>query len=60
MSYPRQVKLFKPWAAAMVEGATVDRPNYGKKMTLSGKSTKRSGTKKRRRRRKRKKNGSKD
>jgi len=32
--YPRTVKLFKPWAHAMVEGATVDKPNYGKKMGL--------------------------
>jgi len=30
MSYPTKLKLFKAWAKAMEEGATVDRPNYGK------------------------------
>lgn len=28
--YPKSVKLFLPWARAMVAGATVDKPNYGK------------------------------
>lgn len=30
MSYPTKLKLFKAWAKAMEEGATVDKPNYGK------------------------------
>lgn len=52
MSYPKKVKLFKPWAEAMVAGATVDTPDYGKKAsrTTSGAKVNR----KRRRRRKRK------
>jgi len=28
MSYPKQLRLFKAWARAMEEGATVDRPSY--------------------------------
>jgi len=60
MSYPRTVKLFTPWARAMVEGATVDKPDYGKKTKQFGTSSRRAGTKKRRRRRKKRKNGSKD
>jgi len=31
--YPTKLKLFKAWAKAMEEGATVDRPNYGKSHT---------------------------
>jgi len=30
MSYPTRLKLFKAWAKAMEEGATVDKPDYGK------------------------------
>lgn len=56
MSYPRTVKLFVPWSKAMVEGATVDKPDYGKKMT----SSKRARSKRRKRRRKKRHNGSKD
>lgn len=48
--YPRTVKLFKPWAQAMVEGATVDKPNYGKKMSGS-----RAGIRRKRRKKRRKK-----
>jgi len=29
-SYPRTVDKFLPWTKAMVAGATVDKPNYGK------------------------------
>lgn len=29
-SYPKDVNRFRKWAQAMVEGATVDKPNYGK------------------------------
>jgi len=47
MSYPKDVKRFKQWARAMEEGATVDKPNYGKKL---GRATK--FRKRRRRRRK--------
>jgi len=32
-SYPKTVDKFIPWTKAMVAGATVDKPNYGKKMT---------------------------
>jgi len=39
MSYPRTLKLFKAWAKAMEEGATVDKPNYGKSLTRLSKST---------------------
>lgn len=28
--YPKKVKLFVPWAKAMVAGATVDKPTYSK------------------------------
>lgn len=28
MSFPRQLRLFKAWAKAMEEGATVDKPSY--------------------------------
>lgn len=30
-SYPKTVDKFIPWTKAMVAGATVDKPNYGKK-----------------------------
>lgn len=61
MSYPKSVSKFIPWSKAMVEGATVDRPDYGKKMTRSKKSSQHAGTTRRRRRRKKKgRNASKD
>lgn len=28
MSYPKQLRLFKAWARAMEEGATVGNPSY--------------------------------
>lgn len=56
--YPRKVNLFKPWAAAMIDGATVDKPDYGKKTMRSSKST--QHRKRRRRRKKKRNNGSKD
>lgn len=60
MSHPKTVKLFKPWANAMVEGATVDKPDYGKK--TSSKRTRmtrhrRKRKKKNSRKRRMKKNG---
>lgn len=55
MSYPRQVKLFRPWATAMVDGATVDKPDYGKKQ--SSKSTRARKARKKRRRKKKSQNG---
>jgi len=58
-SYPKTVKLFTPWAKAMVEGATVDRPNYGK-TTRSSKTSKTHMKKRRKRRRKRKRNAKKE
>jgi len=52
--YPRKVKLFKPWATAMVEGATVENPDYGKRSSsLKGKATMQKRRRKRRKRRKR-------
>jgi len=55
-SYPKTVKLFTPWAKAMVEGATVDKPNYGKTTKMSSSKFR----KKRRKRRRRKKHGKKE
>jgi len=58
MSYPTKLKLFKAWAKAMEEGATVDRPNYGKttspSIATSGRATGRKHNRKRLRKRKRK------
>lgn len=33
--YPRQLRLFKAWAKAMEEGATVDSPHYRGTTTAS-------------------------
>lgn len=43
--YPKQVKLFVPWAKAMVQGATVDKPNYGKTMRKRRKKRRRKHAK---------------
>lgn len=51
MSYPKRLKDFKAWAKAMEEGATVDRPSYGK--TLNGPSRAGKPRKRPRRRRRR-------
>jgi len=51
--YPRKVNLFIPWSKAMVEGATIDKPDYGKKSTKKGRIGK-TNRKRRKRRRKRK------
>lgn len=53
MTHPKTVKLFEPWARAMVAGATVDRPDYGKKAMSS--NSRKGSAKRRRRRKKRKK-----
>lgn len=29
-SYPKTISKFVPWTKAMVAGATVDKPDYGK------------------------------
>jgi len=51
--YPRRKDLFTAWAKAMVEGSTVDKPNYSPaRMKKSGKI---SLTRKAKRRRRRKK-----
>jgi len=50
--YPKKVALFVPWAKAMVQGATVSNPDYGKKRAGS-KQTGSKIYKTRRRRRKR-------
>jgi len=55
MSHPKTVDKFIPWSKAMVAGATVDKPNYGK-----GAKRARKMRVKRHRRRKRKANGSKE
>jgi len=54
--YPRTVNRFIPWSKAMVDGATVDKPDYGKK-TIKVKA---SNRRKRRKRRKKHAHGSKD
>lgn len=46
MSHPKRVKLFVPWAKAMVAGATVDKPSY----PGTNKKTHRKKRKKRKRR----------
>lgn len=51
MSYPTKLHLFKKWAKAMEEGATVDKPDYGKK----GKMTRRGSSQKHPRRMRRRK-----
>lgn len=40
MSYPTRLDLFRAWAKAMEQGATVKTPNYGKAASnsTSGKS----------------------
>lgn len=55
MSFPRKVKLFRPWANAMVEGATVGEPDYGKKTSRIGSTAtvRQTGRKRRRRKRRR-------
>lgn len=49
--YPRRKDLFTAWSKAMVEGATVDKPNYSpkRKGKRSNKSSKSSATRRRRR-----------
>jgi len=42
VSYPKTVDKFIPWSKAMVAGATVDKPNYGKTRKMNG-SFRRSG-----------------
>lgn len=57
MAHPTKVKLFVPWAKAMVAGATVDKPSYpGTKKPSSKKSRKISLMRKRRKRKRKKKN----
>jgi len=46
--YPKRIKEFVPWTKAMIQGATVDKPEYGKSRTRKFK------TRKRRRKRKKK------
>lgn len=50
MSYPKTVDKFIPWSKAMVAGATVDKPHYGKSRTRRYRT-------RRTRRMKRRKNG---
>jgi len=55
---PKQAKLFKKWADAMLQGATVDQPSYGstKKSYKGGpRARKRPGRFPRKRRKKKKK-----
>jgi len=54
MSYPKKVKLFVPWSKAMVQGATVGTPDYGKSTGSKALKTKR------RKRRRRKRNAKKE
>jgi len=52
--YPRKVNLFIPWSKAMVAGATLDRPDYGKGSVTTKKATKNRRRRKRRRKRRQK------
>jgi len=56
--YPKKVSLFVPWSKAMVAGATVGSPDYGKSnsKTTSTRKTRR----KRKKRRKKRHNASKE
>lgn len=56
MSHPKRKDLFDAWYKAMVAGATVDKPNYGKVSKDSTTPRKRTNSKRRRRKRRRKKN----
>jgi len=53
MSHPRRKDLFVAWSKAMVEGATIDKPNYPGTKNRSKKSSKSSQTRRRRKRKKR-------
>jgi len=56
-TYPKRKDMFVKWSKAMVEGSTVDKPNYSPATAKN----KRKGAKKRvHSRRKRKKHGSKE
>lgn len=62
-SYPKRKDLFTKWSKAMVEGATVDKPNYSPASRSSKKSYKgrtKQWQQRRRRRKKGSRNGSKD
>lgn len=50
MSHPRTVDKFIPWSKAMVAGATVDKPNYGKGSRMKTHSKKPKRRKRRKRR----------
>lgn len=56
MSYPTDVKKFILWTKAMVAGATVKQPNYGKS-SKSGKPPQVRRRKRRYRRRKKRSEG---
>lgn len=51
--YPKRVNKFIPWSKAMVAGATLDKPDYGK-------NTLKKNRRKKRKRRKRKSNATKE
>lgn len=57
MTHPGKVKLFVPWAKAMVQGAVVGNPDYGKALSKNTVNRKR---KPRKRRRKKRKNATKE
>lgn len=56
--YPRRKDLFVAWSKAMVEGSTVDKPNYrgSKKKALSKPSSRKRMARRRRRKKNAKKN----
>lgn len=56
MSYPKDVKKFILWTRAMVAGATVGQPNYGKKLTKGKPPQVRRRKRRKHRRRSRRKN----
>jgi len=53
--YPRRKDLFTAWAKAMVEGSTVDKPNYSPARGPKGAGSTGSPMRKNRRRKKRRK-----
>jgi len=52
MSHPKRKDLFVAWSKAMVEGATIDKPNYSPASKMTKPSLKSRKPRRRRRRRK--------
>lgn len=54
--YPKSVNKFIPWSRAMVAGATVDKPDYGKTSKTTSRRKGSTPSRKRKKRRKKRKN----